>query len=111
MRYLIPSDGDNLRDEVARFFGSCKNFLVVFEEDSKVTLEDVVHNTYSGIDHPGENVAAFAASNRNINVVIAGNMVDSSRKVLEHAGLRVELGYNGLAVPQAIKKFLKKSGL
>jgi predicted Fe-Mo cluster-binding NifX family protein len=109
MRYLLPTNGrGSLDEEVARYFGQAANFVVVFERKGQLTVEEVVKNTYDEIDFPAENVAALAASGRNINVVLADNMLDESRVVLEKGGIKVSLGHHRISLKHAIKDYLKK---
>ncbi len=111
MRYLLPTlGGGKLEDEVARYFGRAANFVIIFEEDGQFRIEGIVPNTYREIEFPGENTARLAASRKDINVALADNMVDDSKKVLENAGIRVSLGHHRVSLRQAIKDYLKKSG-
>lgn len=109
MRYLVPSRGrGRLDDQVARYFGRAANFVIIFEKKGQFAIEEVIKNDYKGIKFPGKRVAALAASDRDINVAVADNMVDSSRRVLENAGIKVSLGHHRITLKQAIKNHLKK---
>ncbi len=109
MRYLLPTlGGGKLDDEVARYFGQAANFAIIFEKGGKFRVEEVVPNTYKKIEFLGENTARLAASRKDINVVLADNMVDDSRKALENGGIKVSLGHHRVTLKQAIKDYLKK---
>jgi len=75
-------------------------------EDGKIKKTEVYPNTVQDVK-PGfeEETAMKAVSDRNIDVVIARDISDTDRKVLEGAGIKVVAGYN-MTIKKAVKKYL-----
>ncbi|MFQ5648070.1 MAG: NifB/NifX family molybdenum-iron cluster-binding protein [Candidatus Aenigmatarchaeota archaeon] len=108
MRLLFPSKGlGHLDDQIARAFGAADIFVIAEVEEGKVKRKEVYPNTVQDID-PGfeEETAMKAVSDRKVDAVIARDISDTDRKVLEMAGVTVVAGYN-MTIRQAIKKYLE----
>lgn len=107
MRLLFPSKGlGHLDDWIAHFFGSADLFVIVEVEEGKIKKREVYPNTVQDIK-PGfeEKTAMKAVSDRNVDVVIAREISDTERGVLERAGIKVVTGYN-MTIKKAVKKYL-----
>ena len=105
MKICITSVGESLDDTIDSRFGRCQYFIVVDTES--------MH--YESITNPAISVgggagikAAQLVANKEVEVVLTGNVGPNAFNTLYAAGVNIVVGLSGITVRQACEKF--KSG-
>lgn len=94
MKVAIPITGNTLDSDVDEHFGRCKQFAIVETDNMKV---EVVENTgLHGSGGAGIS-AAELIGNRDVEVVLAGNIGPNAVRTLGSAGVRFVTGVTGSA--------------
>ncbi len=92
MKICITSKGDNLASDVDPRFGRAKYFII--KEADKDEFEAVENQNINGMGGVGVQTGGFM-SDREVDVVITGNVGPNAFEVLNAAGIKVITGAKG----------------
>lgn len=107
MRILVATQGKGgLEDIVSSVFGRAQSFTIVEVEGEEIkdvkTYTNPAANAFRGA---GIQAAQFVAE-KNVNVVIAGNIGPNALTALQQSGIQTVTSFAGVKVKDAIKAFL-----
>jgi len=92
MKICISSTGDNLDADIDPRFGRCHFFLIIDLESMNVdsiSNESIMTSSGAGIQ------AAQKVANKEVDIVITGNIGPNAFQTLKAAGIKVITGING----------------
>ncbi len=101
MKIAMTSKGKDLEAEVDTRFGRCEYFLIVDPD----TMEfEAVSNESANASGGAGPQAAQTISNKDVDVLVTGNVGPNAYSALEAAGIRILTGSNGM-IKDMIHKF------
>ena len=101
MKICITSQGDNLDAQVDPRFGRCQYFILVDSES--LEFEAVVNPNMDAMGGAGIQSGQFIAD-KNIKVVLTGNVGPNAFQTLQSAGVDVITGVTG-TVKESVEKY------
>jgi len=104
MKICVSSSGTNLESQIDPRFGRCPYFIIV--DDDTMKFEALPNSSISATHGAGIGAAQIVV-NKDIKVVITGNIGPNAYQVLSDTGIKIITGISG-RVKNAIEKF--KSG-
>lgn len=104
MKICVSSSGTNLESQIDPRFGRCPYFIII--DDDTMKFEALANSNISAMHGAGIGAAQVVA-NKNVKVVITGNIGPNAYQVLSSTGIKIITGITG-KVKDAIEKF--KSG-
>jgi len=110
MKICVSASANNLDAPVDPRFGRCPYFVIVNSE----TMEfEAIPNTASGVMSGAGIQAAQTIANRNVKVLITGNVGPNAFQALSAAGIKIVTGASG-TVREVIERYkrgeLKEAG-
>ena len=105
MKIVISSNGKDLTDNVSEVFARCPYFIIAEIENEKIQKVETVENKSANqLGQAGISVAKLMAE-KNVNVVIAGNIGPRSFDILRQFNIEVYKGEG--KVKEVLEKFIK----
>jgi len=104
MKICITAQGDSLDAQVDPRFGRCQYFLIADSETQKL-LESIPNQNVAAASGAGIQSAQLVA-NKEVKVVLTGNVGPNAFQTLQAAGVKVITGVSG-SVREAIFRFNK----
>ena len=92
MKIAITSQGKTLKDALDPRFGRCQYFLIVNDETNEV---ESVQNPQISAGGGAGTQAAQLMIDREVKVVLTGNIGPNASKVLNEAGIKVYINNSG----------------
>jgi predicted Fe-Mo cluster-binding NifX family protein len=103
-RIAISSTGKSLKNKVAEVFGRCSYFFIAEIQNSKIIKSEVMENIVASQMGGAGVAAAQAVAEKNVDVLIAGNVGPRAMDVLRQ--FKIEI-YNGDgSVEEVLQKFM-----
>lgn len=107
MKIAVSASGDNLDSMVDTRFGRCPYFIIVETERNKIKGHEAVENTGGQAMRGAGITAAQLVANKDVKVVISGNMGPNAFNVLSQSGIKIFTGVYGITVKEAVQSYLK----
>ncbi|MBW1853604.1 MAG: NifB/NifX family molybdenum-iron cluster-binding protein [Deltaproteobacteria bacterium] len=105
MKICVTSAGQSLEDIIDPRFGRCQYFIILDTESMQ--FEAIQNPAISAGGGAGIKAAQLVA-NKEVEVVLTGNVGPNAFNTLQAAGLKIVVGLSNLTVKQAVEGF--KSG-
>jgi len=104
VKIAISSEGKSLESQVSAVFARCPYFLFVEVENQKIGTTQIVEN--KNLDQMGGAGVAVAKlmAERNVKVVVAGNIGPRAFEVLKQFGIEVYFGRG--KVKEVLQEFI-----
>ena len=107
MKIAVSATIDNLDSMVDARFGRCPYFLIVEIDGNEIKGHESIKNQSVNAMGGAGIQAAQIVANKDVKVVITGNIGPNSFNVLSQTGIKILTGVGGISVKEAIKKYLK----
>ena len=92
MKIAITSQGKTLKDALDPRFGRCQYFLIIDDETNKI---EVIPNSQISASGGAGIQTAQLMIDREVKVVLTGNIGPNASKVLNEAGIKVYINNSG----------------
>jgi len=106
MKIAVSSTGKNIKSNVSDVFGRCPYFIIVEVEDQKIKKTEVIGNeNVDQVGGAGISTAQLMAE-KDVNVVITGNVGPRALDVLKQFGIEI---YSGKGViKEVLQEFIDR---
>lgn len=106
MKIAVTASQDSIDSPIDMRFGRCPYYIIFETEDKKIKGHEVVKNT-AGTQMRGAGItAAQLVANKNVNLIITGNVGPKAYGVLSSTGIEIITNVSG-NVKDAVEKYLK----
>ncbi len=107
MKIAVPATGGSMSALVSENFGRCAYFIIV---DSETMKFEPVSNPGIGMSGGAGPAAVRLIAERGAEVVLTPSVGPNAQQSLDAAGIKVDTGFSGMTVKDAVEKYLKESG-
>lgn len=106
MKIGVSASGESLDSNVDPRFGRCPYFIIVETEGKEIKNYEVVNNQAVQAMRGAGVQAAQTVANKEVEVVITGNIGPNAFNVLSQTGIKIITGVSG-KVGETVEKYLK----
>ena len=104
MKIAVSSTGDKLSDSVSDVFGRCPYFIIAEIKDGKIERTEAIENKNTDQTSGAGISTAQLMAEKNVNVVITGNVGPRAMDVLKQFNIDVYSG-NGV-IKEVLQEFI-----
>ncbi|MBD3155398.1 MAG: dinitrogenase iron-molybdenum cofactor biosynthesis protein [Candidatus Aenigmarchaeota archaeon] len=106
MKIAVTAEQDSLKSTIDMRFGRCPYYIIFETENKKIKGHEIVKNTAGNQMRGAGITAAQFVANKNVEVIITGNIGPKAYDILSSTGIKIVTGASG-NVKVAVEKYLK----